>query len=105
MENTIFNEYKTKKVIVRSMNAGVFYGTLAETTDDGYSVKLEKARKIWYWDGAAAVEGLAVSGVSKPDNCKFTATVDSIGIVGVCQILPCTEDAVKSIEAVKDWVA
>lgn len=94
-----------KKVIVRAINAGVFFGTLQEVTDDGYSVVLTNARKLWYWDGAFAVEGLAEAGVTKPDNCKFTTSVESIGVVGVCQILPCTEDAIKSLETVKTWVA
>lgn len=90
-----------KKVIVRGERSGVFYGTLAEK--DGTEVTLEKCRRIWYWDGAASVSQLAVDGVKKPENCKFTVTVDSICILDVVEIIPCTEKACKAIEGVEEW--
>lgn len=90
-----------KKVIVRGTNAGVFFGTL-ESKDKDY-VCLENARKLFYWDGAGAVEGISVQGTTKPENCKFTVFVPSIEIEGVCQVLPCSDEAAKIIESVKEW--
>ena len=61
---------------MRGDRSGVFFGTLAEK--DGQEVRLEKCRRLWYWDGAASISQLAVDGVSAPNNCKFTVTVDEI---------------------------
>ena len=95
------NNFTGKKVIVRGDRSGVFFGTLAEK--DGQEVKLEKCRRLWYWDGAASVSQLAVDGVSAPDNCKFTVTVDEIEILDAIEIIPCTDKAIKIIERVREW--
>jgi len=90
-----------KKVIIRAYGAGVFYGTLNEV--DGDTVELIHARRLWYWDGAASLSQLAAEGTQAPQNCKFTVAVDSIVINKVIEIIPATEEAQKSIEAVKVW--
>ena len=95
------NNFKRKKVIVRGDRSGVFFGTLTEK--DGQEVKLEKCRRLWYWDGAASISQLAVDGTSNPGDCKFTVTVDEIEILDAIEIIPCTEKAIKSIEGVKEW--
>ena len=95
------NNFIGKKVIVRGDRSGVFFGTLAEK--DGREVKLEKCRRIWYWDGAASISQLAVDGTSNPEGCKFTVTVDEIEILDVIEIIPCTEKAIESIEGVEEW--
>ena len=95
--------YINKKVIVRSTNAGVFFGTLAEK--NGNEVVLKDCRRIWYWDGAASITQLAVDGTSKPQGCKFTIAVDEICVMEVIEIIPCTEKAIKSIKGVKIWKA
>ena len=105
MAENIFSKMVGKKVVVRSINAGVFFGTLESVTPDGLSCVITKARKLWYWEGAAAVEELAMSGTRIPDKCKFTVTVESIGIAGICQIIPATDQAAESIEGVSDWKA
>lgn len=94
-----------KKVIIRASRAGVFFGTLKDKTNTpaGVEVKLENCRRIWYWDGAASLSQLAVEGTKNPGNCKFTVTVPSISVMQVIEIIPCTEEAVKSIESVKVW--
>ena len=56
--------------IIRADRAGVFFGHIAER--DGDEVTMTDVRRIWYWDGAASLSQLAVDGVSKPKNCKFT---------------------------------
>ena len=89
------------KVIVRTYSAGVFYGTLAERKKK--EVKLEDARRLWYWDGAASLSQLSIDGVSKPGNCKFPAVVAEVVLTEAIEILPATKKAQKSIEAVGVW--
>jgi hypothetical protein len=90
-----------KKVIVRSDRAGVFFGTLAEKQGD--EVTLTKARKLHSWNGAFAVEQLALNGTSRPENCRFTVFVEEITIMQVIQIIPCAEESIISLESVKEW--
>ena len=92
---------KKEKVIIRADRAGVFYGTLAKK--EGSEVKLKNCRRIWYWNGAASISELAVSGVASPQDCKFSVVVPSITILGVIEIIPCTGAAIENIEAVPVW--
>lgn len=90
-----------KKVIVRGDRSGVFFGTLAQR--ENREVTLNDCRRIWYWEGAASISQMAQDGVKKPERCKFTITVDSIVILDAIEIIPCTDQAIKSIESVKVW--
>lgn len=92
---------KEEKVIIRAERAGVFYGTI--TKKDGSEVVLKNCRRIWYWNGAASISELAVSGVTKPKDCKFSVVVPSITILGVIEVIPCTPEAIENIEAVPVW--
>lgn len=94
---------ETKKVIVRADRAGVFFGEIKER--NGSEVEMTNVRRLWYWDGAASLSQLATEGVSKPQSCKFTVTVTKMTILGVIEIIPCTEQAVKSINSVPVWRA
>ena len=89
-------------VIVRTSSAGVFAGYLESRT--GQEVVLRNARRLWYWEGAASLSQMAMSGTSKPDTCKFPIAVNRVELLQVIEILNCTEVAKKSIEAVKVWV-
>jgi hypothetical protein len=88
-------------VIIRAESAGVFAGYLKEK--DGNEVVLNRAIRIWYWDGAASLSQLAMEGVSKPENCKFTCEVDDITILRVIEIITTTSKAKKCIQSVKIW--
>lgn len=90
-----------KHVIVRANEAGVFFGVLESI--EGRNIILKNTRKLFRWEGANTVEQIALEGVSKPDNCKFTQSVENVGIANFCQILPCTQEAVENIEKVKVW--
>jgi hypothetical protein len=90
-----------KKVIVRADRAGVFYGTLS--AKEGNEVQMTNVKKIYYWDGAAAVEQLALDGVSKPENCRFTVYVEELTIMQVIQIITCSKKAIANIESVESW--
>lgn len=90
-----------KKVIVRGDRSGVFFGTLKEK--EGQEVVLANCRRLWYWEGAASISQLAAEGTTNPGGCKFTMSVDEIGILDAIEIIPCTENAVNSIEKVSVW--
>ena len=90
-------------VIVRTYSAGVFAGELK--SKEGKEVKLLKARRLWYWDGAASLSQLAMEGVSKPQNCKFPREVDSIILTEVIEIIQSSEEARTNIAAVPIWSA
>ncbi len=90
----------TDRVIVRAVQ-GVHYGTVKSRA--GSEMVLTNARRIWYWDGAASLSQMAVDGVCAPDNCKFSVRVPEITVLNVCEIIPCSEKAVASLESVKEW--
>jgi hypothetical protein len=90
-----------KYVIIRADKAGVFFGTLE--SKNGSEVELSNCRKLYYWDGAATVQQLALDGVSKPENCKFTVIVPNITILGVIEIIPCSEKSIISLNSVPVW--
>jgi len=90
-----------KYVIIRSEKAGVFAGYLKK--DEGDKVELINSRRVWYWEGAATLDQLAVDGTSKPDKCKFPCVVSRKKILGVIEIIPTTEKARISIQGVKVW--
>jgi hypothetical protein len=97
------NIMENRYVIVRADAAGVFFGKLV--SKNGQEVELKDVRKLHYWDGAAAVEEIAMIGTKNPDKCRFTVTVPSMIIDGVCQTIPCNEDAINSIKSVLEWKA
>ena len=60
-------------------------------------------RKLWSWDGACAVEQLALDGTKAPGNCRFTVTIPEMTVRGAIQIIPCTDAASMSLRDVKEW--
>lgn len=92
---------KTEKVIIRADRAGVFYGEVAERR--GSEVDMINCRRLWYWDGAASLSQLAIEGTTLPKNCKFTVTVPKMTILGVIEVIPCTNYGINSIESVDIW--
>lgn len=92
---------KDQYYIVRAARAGVFFGKIKEKS--AASVIMTDVRKLWYWDGAAAVEQIAMDGVRAPENCKFTVSVKEMEIMEPIQVIPCTSKAADIIKAVKEW--
>ena len=87
--------------IVRTDRAGVFFGKIKERTHD--EVTMTDVRKLWYWDGACAVEQLAIDGTANARGCKFTVIIPEMIIANPIQIIACTEKAVKSLSGVAEW--
>lgn len=90
-------------VIVRTYSAGVFAGVLVELK--GKRARLENARRLWYWSGAASLSELSVSGVKRPEECKFPVAVPWVLLTEVIEILPVSPAARESIEQVPVWSA
>ena len=95
------SEKKGNYVIVRTYSAGVFAGHLKSR--NGKEVVLTDARRLWYWAGAASLSQLAVSGTSKPSECKFPVAVPSVTLTEAIEILDVTPEAKASIEGVGIW--
>ena len=91
----------TQKCIIRAEKAGVFFGEIKERT--GQEVVMTNCRRLWYWNGAASLSQLAKEGVKNPKDCKFTVTIDEITVFGVIEIIPCTKEAIESINSVAEW--
>ena len=90
-----------RNYIIRADRAGVFFGKIKER--NGSEVTMTDVRRLWYWNGAASLSQLAIEGVKHPQNCKFTVTVPEMTILGVIEIIPCTDAAEKNIKGVPVW--
>ena len=90
-------------MMVRTYSAGVFAGYVEKL--EGRHAVLRKARRIWYWDGAASLSELAVKGTSKPENCKFPCEVERVELTEVIEMIDITAAAKRSIESVPVWTA
>lgn len=92
-----------KYIICRTQSAGVFAGYLESR--NGQEVVLRKARRLWYWEGAASLSQAAMDGFSKPGSCKFPCEVDRVDLLQAIELLDCTAKAQASIASVKVWQA
>lgn len=90
-------------VVVRTYSAGVHAGYLKSRK--GKEVVLTNTRRLWYWEGASSLSQIAGAGISKPDKCKFPATIAEITLTEAIEIIPCTDTAREIIEGVKEWVS
>ena len=87
-----------KPVIVRTYSAGVHFGYLVSR--EGKEVTLERSRRIWSWQGANTLSEIATRGL---DTKRSRVAVPvSITLTEAIEIIDCTEDGVKSIEAA-EW--
>lgn len=98
----IMQNYEGKKVLVRGVQSGVHFGELVSR--DKQDVEMKNVRNLWRWNGANTLLDLAENGVQKPKDCKFSNYVESIVLTEICEIVPCSEKAIKSIEGVKEWI-
>ena len=92
---------ENKFYIVRTDRAGVFFGKIKEASHE--EVAMTDVRKLWYWEGACAVEQLALEGVKNPEACKFTVAVQDMVVMNPDQIIPCTDAATENLSKVAVW--
>jgi hypothetical protein len=88
--------------LVRGDRSGVFYGEIEKI--DGREVTFKTCRRIWYWDGAASISQLSITGTSNPDDCKFSVRTKNHIVLDAIEILHMEDAAIKSLNSVKDWV-
>lgn len=95
----MYEDILNKKCIVRSYEAGVYYGIVTEVAGD--IVRMENVRNIWYWESANCLADIAVNGIGK--NSKVSRIVPSIVLNHCSQIIPCTEAAIKNLDEQPIW--
>jgi hypothetical protein len=88
-----------KYVIARCYSAGVHAGEVVSA--EGENVILKNSRRLWSWK---AQDGVALSGVAQ-NGLKSESKVDTlnpeIALTGVCELIPCSDKARKSIDGFK----
>lgn len=87
--------------IIRTRDAGVFFGHVKER--NGNEAVLTDVCRLWYWKGATELLQMSQEGVKEPKLCKFTIAVPEITVLGVIEVLPCSDAAVRSIQGVTKW--
>lgn len=90
-----------KYVIVRGDRSGVFAGTLV--SQEGQKVVLSGVRRLWRWYGATECLQIAMEGVKRPRDCRFTMTAESITLLDAIEVIPTTAEAEAIIKAVPEW--
>ncbi len=88
-------------VLVRGRDSGVHFGEL--TSREGQEVTLTNARRVWYWEGANALDQLAMEGSALPKECKITVAVDEILILDAIEIFSLTERALANLNGIAPW--
>lgn len=79
---------KGKFVVIRTINAGVHFGTFVEyTTEDHKGVLLSNARRLWSWSGALSLSEVAMKGISISGS-KIAECVDEIELTQAIEIIP-----------------
>ena len=106
-----------KFYIFRTYSAGVFFGNKKFIPADVFYndenqkgktpvLVVTNCRRLWSWSGAASLTQLAVEGTKNPSGCKFTMTVtdeEGVYLPQVVEVIPCTQQAVDSINSVPVW--
>ena len=94
----MYKDYLNKKVLVRSYDAGVYFGTLVAV--EGNTAKLENVRNIWHWTGASCLSQIANDGIT---GNRVSPVVGSMVLNRVCQIIPLTDKAIVNLENQPVW--
>lgn len=93
--------YNGKKVLVRGIQSGVYFGVLVSR--DKQEVEMKNVRNLWRWSGANTLLDLAENGARETKDCQFSNQVESIILTDICEIVPCSDKAIKNIEGVAEW--
>lgn len=94
----MYENFLNQVVLVRSVNAGVYFGTLEEV--DGSTVRMSKVRNIWSWEGASCIAQLAEEGVR---GGRISQEIGELVIMEVCEIAPLSEIAIVSLNRIPAW--
>ena len=94
---------KKRFVVVCTEFRGVFAGYVKGR--NGNEAELVNSRRLWKWSGAASLSELSQKGVSKPAQCKFPCEMPEQTVLGVIEIIKCSQEAIDSIKGVPEWTA
>lgn len=94
----MYEDILRKKCIVRSYDAGVYYGKVMEV--NGETVKMENVRNIWKWEGANCLADVATKGIR---DGKVSRVVSSMVLNRCCQLIPCTVEAMTILDNISVW--
>jgi hypothetical protein len=86
--------------IIRGRDSGVFFASGIKRT--GTEVTMEWSRMIHFWEGAAALSQVSIGGIKSGRVCM---SVEGRVVLDVCEIIPCTQDAVENLLAQPEWRA
>lgn len=79
-----------QKVVVRTCNAGVHFGTLVSRS--GTECQLADARRIWRWRGANTLHEVSLHGIDKVYS-RISEAVPEIELTEVIEVIPASEVA------------
>lgn len=98
-----FTPHIGKRCIIRMYASGVFFGEIA--AQDGRMVEIKNSRRLWGWKASESISlsAVAVHGV-KDAGCKFAPAVPTMTVLDALEIIPASDKAAASIDAVKDAV-
>lgn len=82
-------------VVVRTFSAGVHCGELA--AQDGKSVTLINARRIWRWRGANTLHELALNGADEKWT-RISEPVAAIDLTEAIEVIGCTAEARNNLQ-------
>jgi len=94
------NPFLNQKVLIRDHMAGVLIGVLI--SQEGKQWILQDARKIHYWEKAAAVEGIVATG-SVGTKSRITPSVGLMQGFDAVQIIILPDDAYNQLQTFPDW--
>jgi len=99
-ESNGLNNMVGKKVIVRTYNAGVWFGIV--TQKSGNEVILSDARRMWRWHAAQSISlsAVAIHGINQ-DKSKICESVGNVWLEAV-EIIPCTATSIDSLEGAEN---
>ena len=89
-------------VIIRAHNAGVFAGYLRERDNKTQRVMMDNCIRLHRWTGCSLSQ-VANDGVAGGGENRFSMQTNAHEILGVIEIIPCTEKARIAIQGVRTW--
>ena len=93
------NQMVGEKCIIRTHAAGVWFGEIDQKEKDEVIVK--NARRLWYWKAKESISLSAVAQYGLTDDSKVAPAVPFVWLQAI-ELIPVSNDALKSIEGAKD---
>lgn len=94
-----FSVFLGQKVIIRSRDAGVHFGTLVEETDNSVVISESRRMDRFYIAGNEdSLSGVARCGIIS-DKGRISGVVPTQKIINHCEIIPIADEQAKTIES------